>query len=76
MLQMDSNHKKSNSWAAFVKYSSIGFQLLGLIGLALYTGLKVDQYFNLKKIPVFTMTFILLVFTGFMVKLMKELSEK
>jgi ATP synthase protein I len=70
---MDSNHKKSKNWAAFVKYSSIGFQLLGLIGFALYAGLKVDQYFNLTKIPVFTMIFILLVFTGFMFKLLKEL---
>ena len=73
---MDTNHKKPKKWSAFLKYSSIGFQLLSLIGLALYAGLKVDHYFNLKEIPVFTMVFILLVFSAFMYKLMKELSEK
>lgn len=73
---METNNKRPKKWSAFVKYSSIGFQLVGLVAIALYFGLRVDQYFNLEKIPVFTMTFILLAFTGFIYKLMKELSEK
>jgi hypothetical protein len=74
---MTSPPKKNQKPASsFLKYSSLGFQLFGLLGVALYLGLKVDKYLNWTEVPVFTMIFLLIVFVGFMYKLIKELGEK
>ncbi|HMP28106.1 MAG TPA: AtpZ/AtpI family protein [Saprospiraceae bacterium] len=59
-----------------VKYSSLGFQLFGLLGLCLYLGLKVDKYLGFFEVPFFTIGSLFLAFSGFMYKLIKELSEK
>ncbi|HCW05930.1 MAG TPA: ATPase F0F1 [Cytophagales bacterium] len=58
----------------FLKYSSLGLQLLFTIGVSAWLGLKADQYFELK-FPAFLLTFTLLSFGGYMYKLYRSLNE-
>ncbi|MBI1768508.1 MAG: AtpZ/AtpI family protein [Bacteroidetes bacterium] len=58
----------------FLKYSSLGLQLLFTIGLCAWIGLKIDQYFALK-FPAFLLSFTLLSFAGMMYKLYRSLNE-
>lgn len=37
---------------AYVKYSALGFQMLAVMGIGVYGGLKLDEYFQLS-FPVF-----------------------
>jgi F0F1-type ATP synthase assembly protein I len=59
----------------FLKYSSLGIQLVATIGLAAYMGLKLDQYLNLK-FPVFLLSFVLLSFAGMMYQLYRTLNKE
>ncbi|PCH97460.1 MAG: ATPase F0F1 [Bacteroidetes bacterium] len=49
-LQKSSLKSPLNSYA---KYSALGFQMAGIIFLALFVGLKLDEFLELKN-PVFT----------------------
>jgi ATP synthase protein I len=37
----------------YIKYSSIGFQMIGIIGVFTYAGIKLDQY-QQNKTPIYT----------------------
>lgn len=52
----DSTHKKTTNYA---KYSSIGLQMLGTIGLGTYAGVKLDEWQG-NKIPGWTLALSLL----------------
>jgi F0F1-type ATP synthase assembly protein I len=43
-----------------LRYSGMAFQMLAIIGLGLYGGIKLDQYFGMKNVPVFTLVLTLL----------------
>ena len=38
----------------------MAFQMLAIIGLGVFGGIKLDQYFGMKKVPVFTLVLTLL----------------
>jgi len=59
---------------SFLKYSSLGLQLLFTIGFFAWLGFKLDQYLNLK-FPAFLLLFTLLSFAGMMYKLYRSLNE-
>jgi F0F1-type ATP synthase assembly protein I len=59
----------------FLKYSSLGIQLVATIGVAAYVGLKLDQYLNLK-FPAFLLSFVLLSFVGMMYQLYRTLNKE
>jgi hypothetical protein len=61
--------------SSFLKYSSLGIQLLVTIGLAAYLGLKLDQYLQLK-FPAFLLSFVLLSFAGMMHQLYRILNKE
>jgi hypothetical protein len=52
----------------------MGMQLLMVIGVSSWIGLKLDEYLGLK-FPVFLMSFMLLSFAGMMYKLYRSLNE-
>jgi len=58
----------------FLKYSSLGLQLLFTIGVCAWLGLKIDQYLQLK-FPAFLLTLTMLSFAGLMYKLYRSLNE-
>ena len=51
--------KKKKYLDNYAKYSSIGFQMLAIILLGVFGGLKLDQWLHLKA-PVFTVIFSIL----------------
>lgn len=61
--------------SSFLKYSSLGIQLLVTIGLAAYLGLTLDQYLQLK-FPAFLISFVLLSFAGMMYQLYRTLNRE
>jgi hypothetical protein len=58
----------------FLKYSSLGLQLLLVIGVCSWLGLKMDNYLGLK-FPAFLLSFTLASFAGMMYKLYRSLNE-
>jgi hypothetical protein len=58
----------------FLKYSNLGLQLLLVIGVSSWVGLKIDQHLGLK-FPVFLLTLMLLSFGGMLYKLYRSLNE-
>jgi len=58
----------------FLKYSNLGLQLLLVVGLCAWAGLKLDQYLQLK-FPVFLLLFMLGSFASMMYKLYRSSNE-
>jgi F0F1-type ATP synthase assembly protein I len=56
---MDPSKKKKKYLASYAKYSSIGFQMLAIILLGVFGGVKLDQWLEFKA-PVFTIVFSIL----------------
>ena len=50
---MDPLRKKKKYLASYAKYSSIGFQMLAIILIGVFGGVKLDQWLELKA-PIFT----------------------
>jgi hypothetical protein len=59
----------------FLKYSSLGLQLVCTIGLAGWIGYKLDEYYKLK-IPVFLLGFVFVSFAGMMYKLYRSINNE
>ncbi len=58
----------------FLKYSSLGLQLLATIAAAGWIGYQLDKYLKLS-FPAFLLGFILISFAGMMYKLYRSLNE-
>lgn len=58
----------------FLKYSSLGIQMMVSIGVAAWLGMKLDVYLGLK-FPVFLLTFVFLIFGGLMYQLYRALNK-
>ena len=68
------NSVEENSENKFLKYSSLGLQLLLTIGLAAWVGFKIDSYLEIK-FPVFLLSFVFLSFGGMMYRLYKSINQ-
>ena len=66
---------EQNSGNGFLKYGSLGIQLLVTIAVAGWLGHLLDNYLVLK-FPVFLLTFILLAFGGMMYRVFKSLNNE
>jgi len=66
---MPSEHNKS-----YLKYSSLGIQLLAFIAVGFYGGYKLDEYLG-NSIPWFAIGFTFLMFFAGMYQLVKGLSK-
>lgn len=45
--------KEKQALNAYIKYSSLGFQMIGVIGAFTYAGYKIDESQN-SKVPIYT----------------------
>jgi len=66
--------KEEKSPNNFLKYSNVGLQLLLVIGVSSWIGLRIDEYLEFK-FPVFLLTLMLVSFAGMMYKLYRSLNE-
>jgi F0F1-type ATP synthase assembly protein I len=66
--------KKENS-NSFLKYSSLGLQIVVTLGVGAWLGLKLDRYFELT-FPVFLLTFVFILFGGIMYQLYRTLNKE
>ena len=69
-----SDPKKQKPSNDFLKYSSLGIQLVVGIGLAAWLGHKLDQYLNIE-FPAFLLGFVFLTFGGMMYQLYRSLNK-
>ena len=64
--------KPSNSW---LKYSGLGIQLFGSIGVAGWLGHMLDMYLSLT-FPAFLLSFVMLTFAGMLYLIVKNLNKE
>lgn len=49
--QQKKNQKKRNSeFNSFVKFSSLGFEMLGIMAICIFLGIKIDNWLNLEHV--------------------------
>ena len=63
--------KKREPLNPFLRYSSLALQMVAMISLAAWAGVKLDKALDLA-FPVFLLLFVLLSFGGMMYKLYRE----
>jgi F0F1-type ATP synthase assembly protein I len=54
-----SKQKEKNKLKAYAKYSNMGFQMVTIIGLGVFGGVKLDEFIS-WKFPIFTIILALL----------------
>ena len=69
---MPDKNENSNS---FLKYISLGLQMVVTLGVGAWLGLKLDRYFELP-FPVFLLTFVFILFGGIMYQLYRTLNKE
>jgi len=72
---MKKNDQKKNYLNDYAKYSSIALQMLVIILLGVFGGVKLDEWLNLK-FPVFTVILSLLSVTIAIYSVVKDLLKK
>ena len=77
-MEIDPNQekKKKQPLIDLAKYSSMGIQMLAIMGFGTWLGIKIDDYFNLNKTPVFTIVFALLSVVFAIYFVLKDLLKK
>ncbi|WP_432709782.1 AtpZ/AtpI family protein [Pedobacter sp.] len=69
------NNKEGGPASSFVKYSSIGFQMLATIGLFAFIGYKIDEYQQNDK-PIITAILSLIGVLISLYQVVKQLNKK
>lgn len=46
VLQMDQKNQYKNKFDNFIRYSSLGFEMIVIIGVGTFGGYKIDQWMN------------------------------
>ncbi len=68
------DHKPPDNKQFFLKFASLGTQLLAALAIAIFAGLKLDKW--LKTLPLFSIALPLLTLTGIFYKIMRETSKR
>ena len=68
------NKQKSNK-QILLEYSGLAFQLLAVIGIAVYAGLYLDKWIKIK-FPLFLWLLPLIAIIGTIIKVIKDTSNK
>jgi len=68
---MNNNKNQTSLW----KYAGLATQFLVAIGLAIYIGMKVDEWLNFQS-PIAVWVLPLLVITGIIIKIVKDTAPK
>ncbi len=66
--------KKPKPYNNYLKYSGLGLQLFGGIGLSAWAGYTLDQHLQLS-FPVFLLSFVLLAFAGMMLQVYRSVNK-
>lgn len=66
--------KKKKSLFKYTKYSGLGYQLIGLLAVAIYGGLKADSYFGFEN-NYLTALFSIIVLFAFFYKVIRLTSK-
>ena len=70
------NPRKKQSITSYARYSAMGIQMLVIIALGTYGGIKSDAYLGIRKPPVFTVIFSLLSVAVAIYYVVKDLLKK
>jgi F0F1-type ATP synthase assembly protein I len=73
-LPEPSPNKKPKTYNSYLKYSSLGLQLLGAIGFFGWLGYKLDQYLGIK-FPAFMLLLGLIAFGGMMLQVYRSINR-
>ena len=73
-MQPEASDPKRREPNAYLKYSSLAFQLFATIGIAGWLGYKLDTYLSLA-FPAFLISFVIVSFWGMMYRVFKQLNE-
>lgn len=57
-LEPKDKKEEKNPWNDYIKYSGIAFQMLAVIGLSAWGGIKLDEKFNSSPLFIILLTFI------------------
>jgi F0F1-type ATP synthase assembly protein I len=71
---MNSKRSPDSNKQFFLRYAGLGTQLLAAIGIAVFLGLKLDQW--LRVSPLFACILPLVVLAGIFYKLVRETNRK
>jgi hypothetical protein len=69
-----SDPKKPKPSNDFLRYSSLGIQLVLAIGIAAWLGHRLDEYLNFK-FPAFLLGFVFITFGGMMYQLYRSINK-
>ena len=64
---------KTKTIRKYAKYSGIAYQMIGLVAMSVFLGLKADKYFGNEESKYITVFLVIVVFTAFMYRLYKTL---
>lgn len=70
-----SDKPKSDNVKPYLKYSGLAFQMIGIMMLAAYGGIKLDEHFQTQN-PWFTIALLLLAVVASMVLVILSLNKK
>lgn len=73
-MQPEASDPKKREPNAYLKYSSLAFQLFVTIGVAGWLGYKLDAYLALA-FPAFLISFVIISFGGMMYWIFKQLNK-
>ena len=69
------NKEKQSQAKQYMKYSGIAFQMIAVLLLALWGGMKLDEKMGMEN-PIFTVVFLLLGVGGSMYLIIKGVTKK
>jgi hypothetical protein len=72
---MEEPKNKKNQLNNYVKYSGLGFQMMATIGVAVWLGLKLDEWLELK-FPAFSVTLSCVALIGSLIIFIRSLPKE
>ncbi|MEW6467792.1 MAG: AtpZ/AtpI family protein [Bacteroidota bacterium] len=75
-MQQKPPDKKRPHYDDLARYGSMAFQMLAIMGLGVYGGMKLDEWLGFKKFPFFTLILSLLSAFGAMYLMIKDVLKK
>jgi len=64
----------SNPYKAYIKYSGLAFQMMAIIGICTWIGIRIDGFFSLK-FPLFTILMLIISLVGVIYWLIQSVSN-
>lgn len=65
----DKRAKKTKTIKRYAKYTGLAYQMIGLVGISVFLGLKADKYYGNEDSKYITVIAVIIVFAAFMYRL-------